>query len=212
MDVWGFLPYGPFKNAEEIASSPIFNREHGEGGFAIVESVTEQVIGCVLLSNDNPQNLTIKLEVPIMKPTCDGSCEELEAAFLLLDRLFAYGYRRVYLTTDKEDAIARKVPARIGMTQEGLILKDMIVREANRDSLLFAMLNSDWDRGARYYLFAKLHCEPAARADKTNLEKEEEEDEKQESLKLQAEKAKMEDEKKLTAKNDEDKTEVKKEK
>jgi len=190
MDVWGFLPYGPFHTAYDMAAGPIFDRKSGEGGFAIVEHVTEKVIGAILLYSDDPQNLTIGIEVPVTKPTCDGTVEHMEACFLVMDRLFAYGYRRVHMSCDSQDAIARKVPGRLGMTQEGLVLKDQVVRDANRDSLLFAMLNSDWDKGARTFLFGKLHGDAAARADRLNLENGEGDDQKIASLKEQAECAK----------------------
>ena len=49
----------------------------------------------------------------------------------------------------------------------------MIVKEANRDSLIYGMLNSDWDKGARAFLFKKVHGAAAQKADAGIVAKEE---------------------------------------
>eukprot|EP00978_Attheya_sp_CCMP212_P009014 scaffold21210_cov53-Attheya_sp.AAC.7 len=157
MEVWGFLDCGPFANPKELQNSWVFQRKHNEASFAIVESITDRPIGVIILTNDDPKNLTVSLELPIVKPTSDGTAEQIEACFLVMDKLFALGYRRIQLALDAHDASGKKMPARIGFTQEGMIPKHMIVKESNRDSNIYGMLNSDWDAGARSFLFKKLH-------------------------------------------------------
>lgn len=176
-EVWGFLDCGPFKNPDELKMSPVFKREKNEAAFAVVESVTDRVLGVIILSNDEPQNLSIQLETPIVKPTSDGTVEQIEACFLLLDRLFAFGYRRVQLAVDAQHAEGKRLAGRLGFTQEGMIPKHMVVKESNRDSNIYGMLNSDWDKGARAFLFKKLHGAKAMRADEANNAKEGELDE-----------------------------------
>ncbi len=171
-EVWGFAEEGPFKSTEEMRQSFVFQRKMNEAGFAIVESLTDKMVGVVFLTNDNPRNLTISMELPIVKPSSDGTAEQIEACFLLLDRLFALGYRRVQLSVDSMDTLAKKLAGRLGFTQEGLIPKDRVVKESNRDSIIYGMLNSDWDKGARAFLFKKLHGEKTLKADLTNTKKE----------------------------------------
>mmetsp|Transcript_6517 Transcript_6517/g.14291 ORF Transcript_6517/g.14291 Transcript_6517/m.14291 type:complete len:530 (-) Transcript_6517:63-1652(-) len=171
-EVWGFLDFGPFSNPKELCKSPVFQRRQDEAAFAIVEAVTDRVIGVVTLSKDDPRNLSIQLELPIVKPSADGTVEQIEACFLLLDRLFALGYRRVQLTCDTQDAAGKKLAGRLGFTQEGMIPKHMVVKEANRDSNIYGMLNSDWDKGARAFLFKKLHGAKMQKADNLNNAKE----------------------------------------
>ena len=137
-----------------------------------MEAVTDRVIGIIILSKDDPKNLNVQLELPIVKPSADGTVEQLEACFLVLDRLFALGYRRVQLTCDTQDAAGKKVAGRLGFTQEGMIPKHMVVKEANRDSNIYGMLNSDWDKGARAFLFKKLHGAAMLKADYANNAKE----------------------------------------
>lgn len=171
-EVWGFSVFGPFSSPEELRKSPVFQRQSDEAAFAMVESVTDRVIGVVIISKDDPKNLNVQLELPIVKPSADGTVEQIEACFLLLDRLFALGYRRVQLTCDTQDAAGKKLAGRLGFTQEGMIPKHMVVKEANRDSNIYGMLNSDWDKGARAFLFKKLHGAAMLKVDATNNAKE----------------------------------------
>ena len=171
-EVWGFVDEGPFNSSKEMRQSFIFQRKMNESGFAIVESLTDKMVGVIFLTNDNPRNLSISLELPIVKPSSEGTAEQIEACFLLLDRLFALGYRRVQLSVDSMDTLAKKLAGRLGFTQEGLIPKDRVVKESNRDSIIYGMLNSDWDKGARSFLFKKLHGENTLKADLANIKKE----------------------------------------
>ncbi|EED90410.1 hypothetical protein THAPSDRAFT_263515, partial [Thalassiosira pseudonana CCMP1335] len=150
-EVWGFLDYGPFQNAKSMKESGVFQLERNEAAFAIVEAVTDRLLGLIRLTKDDPQNLNVQMELPVLKPTSDGTVQQMEACFLLLDRLFAYGYRRVQMSVDSQDVRGKRLPGRLGFTQEGQIPKDMIVKEANRDSVIYGMLNSDWDKGARAF-------------------------------------------------------------
>jgi RimJ/RimL family protein N-acetyltransferase len=172
-EVWGFCDIGPFSSPQEMGDSSLFQNEaENEATFAIVEQITDKMLGIVCLTNDNPKNLTISLEVPILKPSSEGTVEPLEACFLLMDRLYALGYRRIQLSIDSMDTYAKKYCGRLGFTQEGMIPKDRIVKESNRDSLIYGMLNSDWSKGARAFLFKKLHGDKAMKQDAQNNKKE----------------------------------------
>jgi hypothetical protein len=188
-EVWGFLEDGPFESAKEMRESFVFQRQMNEAGFAIVHAVTDRVLGAVLLRGDDPKNLSIQLEPPMMQPIRDGTKEQLEACFLLLDRLFAYGYRRIQLSVDSQDAVNRKLCSRLGFNLEGRLYKHMVVKEASRDSSIYGLLNSDWKRGARVALFKKLYGTAAVRADAHNERTEDEFEERARGLKEQKEEA-----------------------
>ena len=176
-EIWGFLEGGPFKNKEEMRKSFVFQRKIDEAAFAIINNVTDKVVGAVILKNDNPHNLSIQLEAPIIRPALDGSQDQLEACFMLQDRLFALGYRRIQMSVDAQDGALRKLAIRLGFTLEGTLFKDMILKDASRDSTVYGILNSDWDRGARIALFRKLYGKAAATSDLNMRKKEEETDE-----------------------------------
>ena len=167
------MDYGPFQKAQQFLESEIFQLERDQAAFAIVECITDRLLGVVHLTKDDPKNLNVQMELPIVKPSSDVTVEQMEACFLLLDRLFAFGYRRVQICVDTQDVRGKRLPMRLGFTQEGEIPKHMIVKEANRDSFIFGMLNSDWEKGARELLFKKLHGAAAQKSDATIIAKEE---------------------------------------
>ena len=182
-EVWGFLEYGPFLSEKALIESGLFQLNRDQAGFAIVDMITDRLLGVVHLVNDDPKNLNVQLDLPIVKPShSEGTLEVMEACFLLLDRLFAYGYRRVQISIDTQDVRAKRLPRSLGFTQEGQIPKHRIIKEANRDSIIYGMLNSDWDGGARGVLFKKLYGEAMWKADKVNRSKEEKAEEEERKL------------------------------
>mmetsp|Transcript_24690 Transcript_24690/g.53507 ORF Transcript_24690/g.53507 Transcript_24690/m.53507 type:complete len:461 (-) Transcript_24690:223-1605(-) len=195
-EVWGFLDFGPFDKPQSMLESEVFRLEGDQAGFAIVESITDRLLGAIHLTKDDPKNLNVQMELPIVKPTSDASVEQLEACFLLMDRLFAHGYRRVQMCVDTQDVRGKRLPSRLGMTQEGQIPKHMIVKEANRDSLIYGMLNSDWDKGARAFLYKKLHGAAAEKANSAIVGKEEAAQEQVDQLREKREAEAKEKEKK----------------
>ncbi|KAL7482640.1 hypothetical protein ACHAW6_008311 [Cyclotella cf. meneghiniana] len=182
-EVWGFLEYGPFLSEQSMLESEVFRIEKDQAGFAIVDMITDRILGVVHLTNDDPKNLNVQLDLPITKPSSEGTLEVLEACFLLLDRLFAYGYRRVQIAIDTQDVRSKRLPRSLGFTQEGQIPKHKIIKDANRDSVIYGMLNSDWDGGARGVLYKKLYGEAAWKADRVNTSKEEKAEEEARRLK-----------------------------
>jgi RimJ/RimL family protein N-acetyltransferase len=168
IEVWGFLEDGPFDSVEDMSRSTVFNRKINDGAFAIVHGVTDQVVGMIHLCNDDPSNLSVQLEPPIMTPNSSGTQLQLESCFLLLDRLFAYGYRRIQILVDTQDIDKKKLCLRLGFAFEGIMYKHMVVKEASRDSLVYAILNSDWKNSVRVALFKKLYGDAAYRADIAN--------------------------------------------
>lgn len=188
-EVWGFLEDGPFESPEQLRNSFVFQHFDNQSAFAIVENLTDRLMGVIMLSNDNPANLSIQLEAPIIAPDGFGGKEQLEACYLLMDRLFAHGYRRIQFSIDAKDLQAGKLADRVGFTLEGTLLKHLVIKESSRDSNIYGMLNSDWDKGARVVLYRKLYGVPMARADVAFNKKEEEIDEQNRVL---AERKRME--------------------
>ena len=170
--VWGFFDYGPFKDDAELKNSPVFQRLPNEAAFAVVENVTNRFVGVVTVANDNPQNLSIDILPPIFSPSHEESTVLVEAFFMVMDKLFALGYRRVQLTVDTQDASNKRLAAKLGFTKEAEIPKHMVVKNANRDSIIYGMLNTDWNKGARSFLFKKVHGERALKRDRAYNKKE----------------------------------------
>lgn len=173
-EVWGFLEDGPFSTQEELLKSFVFQQYENQAAFAIGQNLNDRILGVIMLSRDDPKNLSIQLDAPILGPSSLGGKEQLESCFLLMDRLFANGYRRIQFSVDSKDGDGSKLADRLGFTLEGILLKDMVIKDSSRDSKVYGMLNSDWDKGARIALYRKLYGSAMARADVAFNNKEEE--------------------------------------
>jgi RimJ/RimL family protein N-acetyltransferase len=165
--VWAFMDYGPFETEQEIGASPLFQSQSqpGKSAFAIIEAVTQRLCGVIVLANDDPANLSVELDFTLVKPSARGTQEEIEACFLLIDKLFALGYRRIVMAVDVADTVQRKLPGKLCFTQEAVLPKHRIVKDSNRDSVIYGLLNSDWTGGARDILFENLHGAAALKCD-----------------------------------------------
>lgn len=164
--IWAFLDCGPFQDERQMEQCPeLFHRSDGEAAFCIIDSSLNTPCGIIIVTNDDPKNLTIDIEPPIVKLNARGTEKEMEAVFLIMDRLFALGYRRIQMLTDALDYEAKKLPAKMGFTQEAILVKHRIIKASSRDSTVFGMLNSDWDKGARSLVFGKLHGKAALKVE-----------------------------------------------
>lgn len=166
--MWCFSEYGPFHDPDEMAHSHLFQRLPGEAAFAIYQHGTGNLIGCILLGSDDPKNLSIELDAcfTATQQVSLSSDEELEACFLLLDRLFGFHYRRVCMVCDVADIRKNKLAARLGFLLEGTLPKYRIIKDTNSDSNILALTNSEWGKGGvREGLFKKLHGSKVLAAD-----------------------------------------------
>ena len=192
-DVWCFHNDGPFQTVEELRQSdyvfPLSNQNHSNtAAFLIRQNVTNHFVGIIMLLNDEPEHLSVQLQIPFMAPKYQSSTSKecMEGYFLIIDRLFAYGYRRICMMIDTQDIQSIQFIHRMGFTYEGCLYKHRIVKDANRNSNMYAILNSDWKQsnitatssaakgssisftGARAALFQKLYGATKFRADQSN--------------------------------------------
>ena len=66
------------------------------------DTTTLQPFALITLTSDCPFNLSIQLASIITNPSYEGTTHHLEATFLVVDRLFSQGYRRVEAQCDSK--------------------------------------------------------------------------------------------------------------
>jgi RimJ/RimL family protein N-acetyltransferase len=96
------------------------------------------------LSNNSSRDLRVELGPIWLSPAFQGTSAITETVYLLLGLLFNQGYRRVEWSCDGHNVRARKAAHSLGFSFEGLLRKHMIVKSSNRDTAVFAALNSEW--------------------------------------------------------------------
>lgn len=75
-----------------------------------------------------------------------------EAVFLLADRLFGLGARRVEWKCNDLNEASKSAAVRLGFTFEGVFRQHMIVKGHNRDTAWFSLLDHEWPARRRAIL------------------------------------------------------------
>lgn len=144
--VWTYMGYGPFKNAvsmqhwlEEIKDSkdPIF--------LTVKDQASNQPIGMVSFLNIVPDARRLELGHIWYGPNAQKTCANTEATCLMLCEAFDHlNYRRVEWKCDSLNERSRSAALRLGFKYEGLFRQHLIVKNRNRDTTWFSMLNTEW--------------------------------------------------------------------
>ncbi|TMW55809.1 hypothetical protein Poli38472_008457 [Pythium oligandrum] len=165
--IWRYLSHGPFKTEADFGSkhcSDLPDNRH----FVIVEGKTKQPIGMLSLKRHSPQDLRVEIGDIWLVPAFQGSGALTEVVLLMLQRLFDLKYRRVEMRCDGHNVRARRAAHSLGFTFEGVLRKHAIVKECNRDTVIFAAINSDWPaieehlKGKLASALAKINAESEA--------------------------------------------------
>lgn len=140
---WAYMPYGPFVGpavyrlwAESAAASedPAFYAVKGAAGWCGVAS----------LMRIDRENGVVEIGNIAFSPGLQRTPAATEAIHLLLDHVFASGFRRVEWKCNTDNAPSRRAAARFGFVFEGVFRQHMVVKGRNRDTAWFAMLDGDW--------------------------------------------------------------------
>ena len=138
----------------------------------IIDEELDRPIGMLSLVDNNPSNLTVRIDNLWITPAFRSSSLATagtgldlnvrhvirdgrrrvakEALFAVLAWLFEeQQYRRVTVEVDTRHTVLRQVLTDSGFMLEATLRKHRIVNKRNRDTALYVLLNSDWKLGAR---------------------------------------------------------------
>ncbi len=142
---WTYLSYGPFADAEAYAA---WMRANALGAdpqfFAVVERASGRALGLVAYLRIEPAHGAIEIGHIHWSLEMRRTPVATEAIFLLLDRAFVLGYRRVEWKCDALNVPSRAAAARFGFQFEGVFRQHMVVKGRNRDTAWFAILDHAW--------------------------------------------------------------------
>ena len=146
--VWTYLGYGPWESFEqfeawarerEAARDPWF--------YAFIRRDTGKACGMGAFMRCDAPNGVIEIGHIWMSPSLQKTREATEAIFLMIRHCFDdLGVRRLEWKCDALNAPSRKAAERFGFTFEGIFRQHMIVKDRNRDTAWYAMLDKDWHR------------------------------------------------------------------
>ena len=142
--VWTYLAYGPFADVGEmrrwlvgIAASedPLFLAVHGPDG----------PIGVASFMSVDASMRRIELGHIWYAPRAHRTEANTETAYLMMREAFdELGYRRVEWKCDALNARSRAAALRLGFTFEGVFRQHLIVKDRNRDTAWFSIIDREW--------------------------------------------------------------------
>jgi ribosomal-protein-alanine N-acetyltransferase len=112
--------------------------------FALMEKEQGRMIGSGEINIRDIINKTGEIAY-IVNPDYWGKGFATEAAKRLIDFGFKeFNLHRIYATCDPRNIASSKVLEKIGMTKEGRIRENILIKDGWRDSFLYSILEKEW--------------------------------------------------------------------
>jgi RimJ/RimL family protein N-acetyltransferase len=144
--IWDYLPYGPFPSHAEFkawlderarSEDPLF--------FTVIDREAGAPRGMASLMRIVPEHGVIEVGHIWFAPALQRTRQATEAIFLMARHAFDdLGYRRFEWKCNALNERSRRAAERFGFTFEGVFRQHMVIKDRNRDTAWFSMLDSEW--------------------------------------------------------------------
>jgi RimJ/RimL family protein N-acetyltransferase len=113
--------------------------------FTVISKELNQRVGMMSICNIIPQMKTLELGNIWYSPIVHFSKVNTEVVYLMLSEIFdKLKYRRVEWKCDALNARSRAAALRLGFSFEGIFRQHFIIKNRNRDTAWFAMIDKHW--------------------------------------------------------------------
>ena len=146
--LWTYLPYGPFSDVEEMrlwltacaaSEDPQF--------FAIVEQEGGRAVGMASYLRFAPDHRVVEIGHIWFGSALQRTPAATEAIYLLSRHAFEELHvRRLEWKCDAANERSRRAADRFGFTFEGVFRQHMLVKDRNRDTAWYSLLDGEWPR------------------------------------------------------------------
>lgn len=151
--IWRYMFDGPFSNAKELATS-LQSQVNTSNGLCmcVFDTASNLPVGVANFMNNMSAHLKIELGGIWYSPIVQKRFANREATYLMLDHCFELGYRRVEWKCHALNERSCKAALHMGFKFEGIHENHLIVKNCNRDTAWFRMLDSDWPKAKQNFL------------------------------------------------------------
>jgi RimJ/RimL family protein N-acetyltransferase len=113
--------------------------------FTVISKELNQRVGMMSILNVIQQMKTLELGNIWYSPIVHFTKVNTEVVYLMLKEIFdKLDYRRVEWKCDSLNARSRAAALRLGFIFEGIFRQHYIIKNRNRDTAWFAMIDKDW--------------------------------------------------------------------
>ena len=110
----------------------------------LIDVPTDQPVGVVTFMSNVPEHLKVELGNIWYSPLVQRTAANTEATYLMLRHAFELGYRRVEWKCNAKNERSRKAALRMGFQFEGIQESHVIIKDRNRDTAWFRILDREW--------------------------------------------------------------------
>jgi RimJ/RimL family protein N-acetyltransferase len=142
--LWDYMFDGPFATEQEFTESIVRKSESQDPRFLAV-LVNSQAVGIASFMRDEPRQRVIEVGSIVFTRALQRTTAATEAMFLMAKYAFEQmRYRRYEWKCNALNLPSRRAAERLGFTFEGVFRQHMIVKDQNRDTAWFSMLDKEW--------------------------------------------------------------------
>jgi RimJ/RimL family protein N-acetyltransferase len=150
--LWDYMPYGPFTSGSAYHRWAR-EREAGEDPrfFVMRDAATGRCGGIASYLRIAPEAGSIEVGHICISPAMQRGAAATEAMFLMMRWAFEAGYRRYEWKCNALNLASRRAAPRLGFSFEGVFRQHLIVKERNRDTAWFSVIDKEWPALAEAY-------------------------------------------------------------
>lgn len=143
--LWVWMPHGPFDTLSDFRAYMQKCASSTDTCFwAIVDKTSDQILGHTSFLRIDPANGVVEIGHIMYSPLLQKTIGATEAWFLLAERAFASGFRRLEWKCNALNEPSRRAALRYGHTFEGIFRQHMIAKGKNRDTAWFSIIDGEW--------------------------------------------------------------------
>jgi RimJ/RimL family protein N-acetyltransferase len=145
-EVWTWLADGPYASAADLRQAIEQKQAATAAVFlAVVPEATGQAAGYASYMRMEPAHGVIEVGNIMLSPALQRTVAATEAMYLMARHVFDdLGYRRYEWKCNAGNEPSRRAALRYGFTYEGIFRQHMIIKDQNRDTAWFSMLDHEW--------------------------------------------------------------------
>jgi RimJ/RimL family protein N-acetyltransferase len=145
-ELWTWLAEGPHASESDLRQSIEQKRAGTAAVFlAIVARETGKAAGYASFMRMEPAHGVVEVGNILMSPILQRTTAATEAMYLMAAHVFEHlGYRRYEWKCNAENEPSRRAALRYGFTFEGIFRQHMVIKDRNRDTAWFSMLDHEW--------------------------------------------------------------------
>lgn len=143
--IWRWMPAGPFVDLDDFVGYLSRQVDAPNGlPYTAFDREHDQPVGMINLMSNSPNDLKIELGSIWYTPPVQRTPVNTEATYLCLRHCFGLGYRRLEWKCNALNERSRRAALRLGFQFEGIQEGHMIIKDRNRDTAWFRILEAEW--------------------------------------------------------------------